>query len=240
VSKLDRLVIVNEEPLSSRSVLAVVGLAFEAAILGSSAVIYEGEQSLALTVEALGRGLRGIISFGVCGGLDPKLRPGHCLIGDSVLADGQTYRCDSHWSDRLLSVLPNAVQGMVAGVDTPFGCIEERASFHRRTGAAIVDMESQVVARTAAANNIPFSVCRVVLNPVHRVLPPAALIQIGLGGRPDMRKIGRSLLKYPNQLPKLARLSMDTAIAVAQMRLVKRQLGPQMGFPLTQGAAAGP
>jgi hypothetical protein len=137
-------------------------------------------------------------------------------------------------------VLPNAVQGMVAGVDTPFGCIEERASFHRRTGAAIVDMESQVVARTAAANNIPFSVCRVVLNPVHRVLPPAALIQIGLGGRPDMRKIGRSLLKYPNQLPKLARLSMDTAIAVAQMRLVKRQLGPQMGFPLTQGAAAGP
>jgi len=220
-------------------VLAVVGLAFEATVLGSHAVIYEGDRSLAFIVEALGRGVRGIISFGVCGGLGPKLAPGHCLVGHSVLEGNQTYLCDPRWSNRLLRALPNAVQGIVAGVDIPFRSVEERESFHRRTGAAVVDMESQVVARLAAANNVPFAVCRVVLNPVHRTVPSAALIQIGPGGKPDLKKIGRSVLNDPRQLPKLARLSMDTAIAITQMHLVKRRLGPAMAFPLSQISSAG-
>lgn len=240
VSEIDCLASSTEEPLSTRSVLAVVGLAFEATVLGNSALIYEGEQCLAYITEALTRGVRGIISFGVCGGLDPKLRPGHCVVGHSVLAGNQTYLCDPRWSDRLLGVLPNAVQGIVAGIDAPFRSVEERESFHRRTGAAVVDMESQVVARTAAANNVPFSVCRVVLNPLHRVLPPAALIQIGPGGKPNLRKIGRSILKYPNQLPKLARLSMDAAIAIRQMHLVKRHLGPELAFSSSQITATEP
>jgi len=238
VSEINCVAGSNEQTLTSRSVLAVVGLAFEATVLGRRAVIYEGDQSLDLIVEALTRGARGIISFGVCGGLDPKLAPGHCLVGHSVFDGNHTYLCDPRWSKGLFRVLPNAVQGIVAGVDAPFRSVEERASFHRQTGAAVVDMESQVVARLAAANNVPFAVCRVVLNPVHRTVPSAALIQIGPGGKPDLKKIGRSVLNDPKQLPKLARLSMDTAIAITQMHLVKRRLGPAMAFPLTQISGA--
>ena len=131
-------------------------------------------------------------------------------------------------------MIPGAGHSPIAGVASPMASFEERRDFHATTGAVAADMESQIVARIAAERSIPFAACRVVLNPAHRILPRAALINIGPAGKPELRKIGGSVLKDPRQLPGLGRLAADALIAVLALRSAKQQLGTHLGFPHLQ------
>ena len=59
-----------------KAVIAVVGLAIEARIAGTAAMIADGDRTAFLLRDAIRRGARGVISFGVCGGLDPEAPTG--------------------------------------------------------------------------------------------------------------------------------------------------------------------
>src|SRR5256885_15832379 len=72
--------------------IVVVGMAFEARIAArlDVPVVCGGdgkhlERSLA---RAMAAGCKGLISFGVAGGLAPELKPGICIIGSGVIVDG--------------------------------------------------------------------------------------------------------------------------------------------------------
>ena len=67
--------------LSQRSVIALVGLAFEARIAAGPGVLVvcRGRETADLLRLAIGAGCRSIISFGVAGGLAPDLLPGDCV-----------------------------------------------------------------------------------------------------------------------------------------------------------------
>jgi Phosphorylase superfamily len=171
-----------------KAVIAVVGLAIEARIAGTAAMIADGDRTAFL------------------------LR-------------------DLHWAEELRRMIPGSGYSPIAGVASPMTCFEERRDFHATTGAVAADMESQIVARIAAEFRIPFAACRVVLNPAHRKLPRAALINIGPAGKPALRKIGGSVLKDPRQLPKLGRLAVDAVIAVRALHIAKQRLGNHLGFP---------
>jgi adenosylhomocysteine nucleosidase len=215
-----------------KAIVAVVGLAIEARIAGAPAMIADGDRTAFLLRDAVRQGVRGIISFGVCGGLDPKLRPGDVVIASSVFAaKDEVYPADLHWAEELLRMIPGAGYSPIAGVSSPMTSFEERRDFHAITGAVVADMESQIVARIASELGIPFAVCRVVLNPAHRKLPKAALIDIGPAGKPELRKIGRSLVQDPRQLPGLGRLAVDGLIALRALRSAKQRLGTHLGFP---------
>jgi hypothetical protein len=205
---------------NAKAVIAVVGLAIEARIAGMAAIIADGDRTASNLRDAIRKGARGIISFGVCGGLDPKLQPGKVVIP---------------WAQELLRVIPGAGYSPIAGVATPMTSFEERRDFHATTGAVAADMESQIVARIAAEFRIPFAACRVVLNPAHRILPRAALIRIGPAGKPRLRKIGGSVVSDPRQLPGLSRLAVDAVIAVRALRRAKQRLGTHLGFPHLHG-----
>jgi hypothetical protein len=214
-----------------KAVLAVVGLAIEARIAGTAAMIADGDRTAFFLRHAIRQGVRGIISFGVCGGLDPKLRPGKVVIASSVFAGkDEAYSSDLLWAEKLLRTIPGAAHSPIAGVASPMTSFEERRDFHATTGAVAADMESQTVARIAAEFRIPFAACRVVLNPAHRILPRAALIEIGPAGKPGLRKIGGSVLKDPRQLLSLGRLGLDAVIAVLALRSAKQRLGSHFGF----------
>jgi len=213
-------------------VIAVVGLAIEARIAGTAAMIADGDRTALLLRDAIRQGVRGIISFGVCGGLDPKLRPGKVVIASSVFTGkGEAYPTDLLWAEELVRMIPGSGYSPIAGVASPMKSFEERHDFHTTTGAVAADMESQIVARIAAEFKIPFAACRVVLDPAHRILPRAALISIGPGGKPGLRKIGGSVLRDPRQLPSLSRLAADAVIAVLTLRNAKQRLGTHLGFP---------
>src|SRR6201984_1775581 len=117
------LVTVNEYRTGAphlKAVIAVVGLAIEARIAGTAAMIADGDRTAFLLRDSIRRGARGIISFGVCGGLDPKLRPGKVVIASSVFAGkGEAYQSDLLWAEELLRMIPGSFYFPIAGVAFP-------------------------------------------------------------------------------------------------------------------------
>ena len=213
------------------SVVAVTGLAFEARIAGGVTVVSDGVRTEATLRAAIERGSRGVISFGIAGGLAPHLLPGQWVVASAIVSDQGRHPTDPDWSERLLRALPGALHATIAGIDAPISHPTGKRALYRRTGALIVDMESHVAARIAANYGVPFTACRVVVDPAHRHLPPAALLSIRPDGTADVAAVLRSVRAQPGQLPHLMRLAVDAAIAHAALRRGRALLGPGLGFP---------
>ncbi len=211
--------------------IVVVGLAFEARIAaGSGLPIVCAGDGRNLTPDlkrAIASGCSGLVSFGVAGGLDPRLAPGTCVVGAAVVSDGGHHETDRHWSQRLLEAMPGAVHGALAGADTPVCTPADKRALSRRTGALAVDTESHVVARAAAAYGLPMAAIRVVADPAHRGLPHAALAAIRADGSTDVMAVLRSVARRPHQLPALLRTALDARAARATLLLGRRLLEPR-------------
>jgi adenosylhomocysteine nucleosidase len=214
-----------------RSVVTVTGLAFEARIAGGVTVISDGVRTGATLKAEIERGSRGVISFGIAGGLAPHLAPGQWVVASAIVSDRDRHVTDPDWSERLLRALPGAVHAMIAGNDAPVADPRAKRALYDRTGAIVVDMESHLAARIAAAHGLPFTACRVIVDPAHRNLPPAALLGLRPDGNPDVAAVLRSVMEQPSQLPDLMRLAFDATIARAALRRGRALLGPALGFP---------
>src|SRR5271170_5104187 len=163
-----------------RLVIAFVGMAFEARIAagpGVHVVCRSAERELASVVQsAVRQGYRGMISFGVAGGLTSGLRAGNWVVASAVLESQNVRVTDAAWSAKLLGMIAGAVHAPIVGVDDPVAEPAKKLELHRTTGAAAVDMESHVVARLAAAHQLAFAAVRVIVDPAHRAVPSAALL----------------------------------------------------------------
>jgi hopanoid-associated phosphorylase len=223
----------------SGPIIVVTGLAFEARIAGGATIVGEGLRCGTRLSTELARGGRGVISFGIGGGLADDLAPGQWIVAASVVSSTERHRTDDGWSQSILRALPGARHATVAGVDRPVADPEAKRRLQQRTGAAIVDTESHVVARLATAHDVPFVVCRAVVDPVHRELPPAALLDLLPGGFPNVSAILRSVAAQPGQMAMLARLAVDAAIARSALRRARTRLGADLGFPYFSDRSAG-
>jgi hopanoid-associated phosphorylase len=217
-----------------RTVIALVGMAFEARIAAGPGVLVfcrHAERELAMAAESAARsGYRGIISFGFAGGLQPGLRAGDWIVASAVI-DSQTVReTDATWSARLLEAIGGASHAPIAGVNSPVAEPAGKRHLHKTTGAAAVDMESHVVARLAAAHKLAFAAVRVIVDPAHRVVPSAALGGITADGRTSIGAVLRGLAARPAQLPLLARIGADAFTARGEMLRVRRLLGSHFGL----------
>jgi hopanoid-associated phosphorylase len=171
-----------------------------------------------------------MLSFGVAGGLASHLRAGDWVVASTV-RESQTVRAtDATWSRRLLNMIDDAVHAPVVGVDAPIAEPAKKRELHRTTGAVAVDMESHIVARVAAAHRLAFAAVRVIVDPAHRRIPPAALLGMRPDGRANVSAILRDLMTRPSQLRPLARVAVDALAARAAMHRVRRLLGPHFGL----------
>lgn len=217
-------------------VVAATGLRAEARIAerspGVKAVSGGGDEVrlAALLERALSEGAPGLISFGIAGALQPGLSPGTCVIGTAVVSDGPTFYADGVWTDRLCAVLPDAHRETVFGSPHAVGDVNAKATLHRATGAAIVDMESHVVARIATEHGSPFAVLRVVADSAEQALPPAAIDGMKSDGTPDIAAVLKSLGAQPGQLPELIRTAFAARRAMRGLLRCHRLLGPGLGF----------
>jgi adenosylhomocysteine nucleosidase len=84
-------------------------------------------------------------------------------------------------------------------------------------GALAVDLESDIVARAAAEAGIPFAALRAIADPVERDLPPAALVPLAVGGRPDLAGVFASVLRRPQQMAALIGLFGETRRALGAL-----------------------
>ncbi len=174
-------------------VIAATGLKAEARIAERpghvKAVIGGGREDRLATLlqEGLTESTRGLISFGIAGGLRPGLKPGTIIVGTSVLhSSGRIYPADARWSDRLFEALPNAESGPVTGSSTIIANRDEKHAIYLKSGAFAADMESHVVAQMAAERGLPFAVLRVIADPSTLSLPPAAVNGLNPDGSPNL------------------------------------------------------
>jgi adenosylhomocysteine nucleosidase len=217
-----------------RTVIAFVGMAFEARIAAGPGVLVFSRHSrheLAMAAKNAARhGYRGIISFGVAGGLATGLRPGDWIVASAIVESDKTFATDATWSSRLRDAIAGSRHAPIVGADTPIAEPATKRALHRTTGAAAVDMESHVVARVAAAHGLAFTALRVIVDPAERAIPRAALMGMGAGPRADSVAVLRELIARPSQLSPLMRVALDAYIARCEMQRVRRLLGPHFGL----------
>jgi hopanoid-associated phosphorylase len=216
------------------AVVAVCGMAFEAAIAAGTGVVTLCAPGAAPLDQLLRREAgryRGIVSFGTAGGLDPALAPGACIIADAVV-DGQArYPVDAVWLAALRACLPRAVGGMIAGVDQPLVDAAAKASLRQSSGACAVDMESHRAALMAQRFGLPFAACRVVVDPAHRSLPASATAGLRNDGTVALLQVMRALASDPGQLPALIQLALDARVARQALRVARSLAGTAFAMP---------
>jgi hopanoid-associated phosphorylase len=215
-------------------VIFVTGMAFEARIARGDGVeaVFAARADLlerALTA-AVARGCAGIVSFGTAGGLAPDLEPGALIVADAVYGPAGPIATDAGWSAQIsaaLAATPLAAKlrrGRQAAVAAPLTGAADKAALHRATGALAVDMESHVAGAIARANGVPFAVCRAVVDPAWRTLPPAATAGLRDDGSTAIGPILRELLKDPAQIRPLLQLAGDARAARKSLVDARRAL----------------
>jgi hopanoid-associated phosphorylase len=216
------------------SVVALVGLAFEARIAAGPGVLVicrsPGHESAELLQLAVRDGCRSIISFGVAGGLTPDLIPGDCVVASGIIDYPTSRPTDPAWSRELVQALPAAHHGPIVGVSSVVSDPDEKRRLHALTGAIAVDMESHLVARLAAAHGLPFTAVRVVVDPVDRAVPAAAIMAMGSRGNAAISSMLWEIMARPSQLSALMRLAVDAYAARATLVRLRRALGPDFSW----------
>jgi hopanoid-associated phosphorylase len=216
-------------------ILAVVGMTREAKILAGAPVVIGGGDLVGLTErledELRGGGVAGVVSFGLCGALDPTLEVGDLVIGQGVADGVELFEADAAWIGRLAVSLPDARIGGVARAERPVASVAEKAGLRQRTGAAAVDMESFPVARLARACGVPFAVIRAVSDSADRALPPAAQVGLGADGRPAIGPVFASLRSNPWQIGALIRTALEAEDGFHALERARQVLGPRLAGP---------
>jgi adenosylhomocysteine nucleosidase len=214
--------------LSQQSVIALVGLAFEARIAAGPGVLVvcRGRETSDLLRLAIGASCRSIISFGVAGGLAPDLIPGDCVVASAIIDHPAVRPTDPLWSRKLADMIPDARHGPIMGVNSVVSDPADKRKLHAFTRAVAIDMESHLVARLADAHGLAFAAVRVIIDPAHRAVPPAALLAMAPGGSTDVSAMLWEILARPSQVSPLMRLAADAVAARAALVRLRRALGP--------------
>ena len=222
-----------------RPVLIVTGLVQEARIAAGPGMIVICSSSDPKQLRALLATLsdsatfRGVISFGVAGGLDPSLKSGDVVVATEVLAGDTRFLAGSgaeRGTDRPCCVAsparsprwPRRVEQVIAAT----AC---KAALHSETGAAAVDMESHIAAAYAAKAGLPFAALRVISDPASRALPALAKSAIKPNGDIDLGKVLRGVARNPTIAARAgfhgARFQSRAALPTRLPRLPARRRG---------------
>ncbi len=178
---------------------------------------------------------RGVLSFGLAGGLEPALAPGDAVVATGIVSDERRWSADIElpdWiSERLSRGGFHATRAEIAGADAPVLAASAKAELFGRSGAAAVDMESHVAAEYAAEHELPYASLRIVCDPCTRSLPPLAATALRQDGGVSLPAVLASLIRSPAQLVQLPGLSRDAAAAFRSLRRCRDLLGIGSGLP---------
>jgi hopanoid-associated phosphorylase len=212
--------------------IVVVGLAFEARIAARSGLPVicggDGRNLEPRLRQAIAAGCRGLVSFGVAGGLQDGLRPGTCVVGSSIISESKRHSTDRSWSQKLLQAMPGAIHGALAGAPAPVMTPADKRALGRGTGAIAVDTESHIVANAAADHGLPMVAVRVICDPATRSLPELALQAVRPDGTTNIGALLRHLMRRPHDIPGLLMTALDARAARATLLRGSRLLGPDL------------
>jgi nucleoside phosphorylase len=207
------------------SLLIISGLKREAAILaGPGRVSICGDAStLRARLSALVN-LRPqlVVSWGVCGGLDSRLRPGDLVVGAEVVSDTGSIKTDeafrSSLERRLMAAGPRVVVERIAAANAPVLTVGAKAALRSATGAAAVDMESLTAGRFALERRAPFAILRAVADPAESDLPSLVLKVVDPDGALNIAAAIKELVRSPGQFSGLRAAARDGQAAFGTLK----------------------
>lgn len=171
-----------------------------------------------------------LLSFGIAGGLDEQLRPGHVLLAEAVVTDReQSFATDPAWRRRLYARLETSSvvrQGRLLGSDYPLLSRSAKQAASSRYAVVAVDMESHAVGRAARRSGVPFMVMRAVADPFDRAIPAWLTTAIDASGKPRISAVAVGALAHLSDVPQLLRLARDQRAALRALRRAAVDAGP--------------
>jgi hopanoid-associated phosphorylase len=211
----------------SRPVLIVTGLMQEARIAAGPGMTVICSSSNPMQLRSLLAGfdpgtVRGVISFGVAGGLDPELESGDVVVASEVTAGRQIWLAGAALSEELIDGEGlggrRIVRGRLAGVEQVVPAQSAKAILRRETGAAAVDMESHIAAAYATDAGLPFAALRVISDPATRSLPALAVNAIKPNGNINLGAVLRGIARNPMVVRALMATGRDFNRALRSLR----------------------
>ena len=178
-------------------------------------------------------GAASLISFGVSGALDSKLRPGDLVLPQSVYNE-RLLPVSLVWRDRVQKCLPSnlrVIGGKLATSKKVLTSLNEKCDFAKITGASAVDLESGAIAEVAEDSDIPFLAIRVISDPIEFSPPLALLDAVNPDGSANLGQIISLLLQRSVTLSTLLRLGRDVRTARATLATVALHAGIELGNP---------
>jgi adenosylhomocysteine nucleosidase len=213
--------------IDPRPVLIVTGLVQEARIAAGPGMTVicsssDPQQLRALLTVFDPATIRGVISFGVAGGLDPSLKSGDVVVATEVLAGDTRWLAGLPLNEEMIASVAlgrrRVVRGGLAGVEQVIAAQALKTALHLATGAAAVDMESHIAAAYAAKAGLPFAALRVISDPASRALPALVMSALKPNGDVDLRKILRGVARNPLTLRALVSTGIDFNRALRSLR----------------------
>lgn len=193
------------------TLVAVSGMGRTAAVGAAGALIDAGATAL--------------VSWGLAGGLDPRLQAGTiCLPSVVVSRDGARFATDVHWREILAAAISHHLRVVSGTLLTSAEAIEDvaaKAAAFAETGAVAVDMESAGVAQIAASKRLPFVAVRAIVDTAGDTLP-RAVMAAGTEGRVRFARLLFGIVRSPREIAPLMRLAQRYRAATRALGAVAR------------------
>lgn len=184
----------------------------------------KSENAYALASNLAEAGCEVLISFGVAGALDPRLKAGDVILPRSVINEaGRVFETDPDHHQKLMSHLSqrlNVSDGSSYGSDNIISEASEKQRLNRSSGAVAVDIESLGIAKAAQKLDCPFLIVRAILDTADQNLPATSLGAIDDDGNIKISRILNGLARNPAELPGLLRLAGNSHKAFASLSRV--------------------
>lgn len=177
-----------------------------------------------LARELVALGATRLMSFGIAGSLDSSVHLGDIFIGTRVASESGQWACDQAWGRELANKIPRAKRGGVYGSEVLISTIATKDLLYRKTGCAIVDMESQCAAEVAAEAHLPLMVVRAVCDDSVMNVPAFVMAAIEENGSVNALRALGHLALHPTQTSDLFRIMHGTGKALATLRAIKSSI----------------
>ncbi|HEX2580780.1 MAG TPA: nucleoside phosphorylase [Dongiaceae bacterium] len=177
------------------------------------------EQAVAALVK---RGATRLVSFGIAGGLDPRLRTGDVVVSTLVRTVlGAALRSSETAPPLPLNPRVHITVGPVLGADRPLRSLADKQHAFRDSGALAVDMESDIVARSG----LPFLVIRAIADDAGMALPSAVLAGLDETGRARAWPVLAALACRPSESMAVLRAALASRAALISLFRCRALLG---------------
>lgn len=180
----------------------------------------------------LAEGASSLVSFGVAGALDSKLRPGDLMLPESIYTK-QMLPVSSAWRSRVQECLPShlrVIGGTLATSNKVLTSLIEKRKFAETTGALAVDLESGAIAEAAKNSDMPFLAIRAISDPIEFSPPSALLNSVNSDGSAKLGQILALLLQRSVTLSTLLRLAREVRTARSTLSVVVSHARTELGL----------